>query len=293
MASAPLLSRSQGSFTATSAPVKVVTSLTLLSQVTITDNFVEQSPLSKPVSIIDSKSVHRRWEALWSNTTLFVQMGAKALLCCPALPVTEALFITWVIAPRGQSPCRISYRVETKETNETNCTDRRITWAFTPEQSPERQINAVALDHDGLYSCEIATPMGNFQRTHDLQVLVPPAVTLLPGENRTAVCEAIAGKPTAQIFWTPDGDHVTKKESHSNGTMTVRSTYHWEQNNVAAVFCIVSHPTVNRTLFIGLNQGVTIMLHSLLIILYVKLSFLGIILLIVGSAFFQKRDYFR
>ena len=80
---------------------------------------------------------------------------------------------------------------------------------------------------------------------------MPPAVTLLPGKNRTAVCEAIAGKPAAQIFWTPDGNHVTKLESHSNGTVTVRSTYHWEQNN--AVLCFVSHPTGNQTLSIELN----------------------------------------
>ncbi|XP_075819718.1 cell surface glycoprotein CD200 receptor 1 isoform X1 [Microtus pennsylvanicus] len=187
------------------------------------------------------------------NTTLFIQMGAKALLCCPAIPTTKAILITWVIAPRGQPPCRILYKVETKETNETNCTDKRITWPSTPDQSPGLQINAVALGHDGLYSCEIATPQGNFLRRHDLQVLVPPAVSLLPGENRTAVCEAIAGKPAAQIFWSPDGNHVTKQESHSNGTVTVRSTYHWEQNNVSAVFCFVSHGTGNQTLSIELN----------------------------------------
>ncbi|XP_075819773.1 cell surface glycoprotein CD200 receptor 2-like isoform X2 [Microtus pennsylvanicus] len=229
------------------------------------------------------------------NTTLFVQKGAKALLCCPAIPKTKAVLIMWFIASRGQPPCKISYRVDIKENHETNCTDRRITWASTPDQSPDLQINAVALDHDGLYSCDIATPQGNFLRTHDLRVLVPPAVSLLPGENRTAVCEAIAGKPAAQIFWTPDGDHITKQESHSNGTVTVRSTYHWEQNNVSAVFCLVSHLTGNQTLSIELNQvtGVTSTLHSLLTILYVKLSLLGIILLIVGSAFFQKRNYFR
>ncbi|CAO2631873.1 Cell surface glycoprotein CD200 receptor 5 [Lemmus lemmus] len=227
------------------------------------------------------------------NSTLFVQIGARALLCCPALPTTKSLLITWVIAPRGQPFCRIFYREDTKEINETNCTDSRITWASTPDQSPDLLINAVALDHEGLYSCDIATPKGNFLRRHDLHVLVPPAVTLLPGENRTAVCEAIAGKPAAQIFWTPDGDHVTKKESHSNGTVTVRSTYHWEQNNVSALFCFVSHPTGNQTLSIELIQGVTSTLHSLMTILYVKLSLLGIILLILGFVFFQKRNYFR
>ena len=105
------------------------------------------------------------------NTTLLVQMGAKALLCCPAIPETKAVLITWVIALRGQPPCIISYRVDTKEINETNCMDRRITWVSTSDQSPELQINAVALDHDGFHSCEIVTPKGNFQERHDLQVL--------------------------------------------------------------------------------------------------------------------------
>ncbi|XP_038200321.1 cell surface glycoprotein CD200 receptor 5-like [Arvicola amphibius] len=230
------------------------------------------------------------------STTLFAQMGAEALLCCPAIPMTEAVLIMWFIASRDQPLCRISYKVETKEINKWYyCMDSRISWHSTPDPSLDLLINAVTLNHEGIYSCDIATPTANFQKSYYLQVLVPPAVTLLPGENRTAVCEAIAGKPAAQIFWTPDGNHVTKKESHSNGTVTVRSTYHWEQNNVSAVFCFVSHLTGNQTLSIELNQvtGVTITLQSLLIILYVKLSLLGIILLILGFVFFQKSNYFR
>ncbi|XP_036060007.1 cell surface glycoprotein CD200 receptor 2-like [Onychomys torridus] len=224
------------------------------------------------------------------STPVSVQMGTKALLCCPAIPLMKALLITWEIAPRDQPPCRISYRAETRETNKTNCTDRRITWASTPDQSPDLQINAVALDHDGNYSCVMTTSSGNFLDRHDLQVLVPPAVALSPGKNRTAVCEATAGKPAAQIFWTPHGYCKTKNEPHSNGTMSVRSTCYWEQNNVSSVFCFVSHLTGNQTLSIQLNQGVTSMsLHSLLTIVYAKLSLWGIILLIVGFAFFQKK----
>uniref|UniRef100_A0A8C8W1A7 Ig-like domain-containing protein n=1 Tax=Peromyscus maniculatus bairdii TaxID=230844 RepID=A0A8C8W1A7_PERMB len=190
-----------------------------------------------------------------ANITVSVQMGTKAPLCCPHISLTKAVLITWEITTRDQPSCRISYRVETKETNETNCTDRRITWASTPDQSPDLQISAVALDHDGHYLCFIATPNGNFQKRHDLQVLVPPEVTLSPGKNRTAVCEATAGKPAAQISWTPDGDCKTKKESHSNGTVTVRSTCHWEQSNVSTMFCFVSHLTGNQTLSIELNQS--------------------------------------
>lgn len=184
------------------------------------------------------------------------QMGTKVLLCCPSVSLTKAIVITWVITLRGQPSCIISYKVDTMETNETNCWDRSITWAPTPDIPRNLQISAVALQHDGHYSCEIALPDGHFQNIYDLQVLVPPEVTHFPGENRTAVCEAIAGKPAAQISWTPDGDCVTKNESHSNGTVTVRSTCHWEQSNVSAVFCVVSHLTTgNQSLSIELSGG--------------------------------------
>ncbi|XP_036059840.1 cell surface glycoprotein CD200 receptor 1 isoform X2 [Onychomys torridus] len=231
------------------------------------------------------------WPLPEVSTPVSVQMGTKALLCCPAILVTKALLITWEIAPRDQPPCRISYRAETRETNETNCTDRRITWASTPDQSPNLQINAVALDHDGNYSCVMAGPSGNFQVKYDLQVLVPPEVALSRGKNRTAVCEATAGKPAAQIFWTPDGHHVTKNEPHSNGTVTVRSTYYWEQNNVSSVFCFVSHSTGNQTLSVQLNRGgrelgsyIPYIIPSIIII---------IILIIIGCIWLLKISGFR
>ncbi|KAL6038579.1 hypothetical protein STEG23_023238 [Scotinomys teguina] len=182
-------------------------------------------------------------------------MGTKALLCCPRIPLTKAVKIIWEIAPRDQPHCRIAYRIETKETNETNCTDKRITWASTPDQSPDLQISEVALDHDGSYSCGISTPNGYFQERHDLQVLVPPAVTLSSGKNRTTVCQAIAGKPAAQISWAPGGNCKTLNESHSNGTVTVRSTCQWEQSNVSAVLCFVTHSTGNQTLSIEELNG--------------------------------------
>ncbi|XP_021041099.1 cell surface glycoprotein CD200 receptor 2 [Mus caroli] len=225
-------------------------------------------------------------------TTVSVQMGTKALLCCLSIPLTKAILITWIIIPRSQPFCMISYKVETKESYE-NCLGKNITWASTPDLSPDLQISAVALQHEGNYSCEIATPEENFHKVYDLQVLVPPEVTYFLGENRTAVCEAMAGKPAAQISWSPDGDCVTKSESHSNGTVTVRSTCHWELNNVSAVSCLVSHLTGNRTLFIELNQGTTSTTPSLLTILYVKMALLGVILLKVGFAFFQKRNVTR
>lgn len=218
------------------------------------------------------------------------QMGTKALLCCIPISWTKVILIAWKIALRGQPPCTMSYKVETNETNEINCTDRRITWASTPDQSPDLQINTVALGHDGHYSCEIASAEGHFQMIHDLQVLVPPEVTLFPGDNRTAVCEAIAGKPAAQIFWAPAGYHVTKNESHSNGSVTVRSTYHWEHNTVSAVVCFVSHPTGNQTLTIKLNEGGGKALGSY--ISYIILSII-FILIIAGCFWLWKSSDFR
>ncbi|XP_028640498.1 cell surface glycoprotein CD200 receptor 2-like [Grammomys surdaster] len=227
------------------------------------------------------------------DTTVSVQMGIKALLCCPSVSLTKAVLITWIITPRGWPSCIIAYRVETRETNETTCRNRSITWASTPDHSPDLQISAVALQHEGHYSCEIVTPEGNYLKFSDLQVLVPPEVTYFLGKNRTTVCEAIAGKPAAQISWTPDGDCVTKNESHRNGTVTVRSTCHWEHNNVFAVSCFVSHSAGNQTLFIELNQGTTSTPSSLLTILYVKMALFGIIILIVGFTFLKKRNYTR
>ncbi|XP_021065540.1 cell surface glycoprotein CD200 receptor 2-like isoform X2 [Mus pahari] len=226
-------------------------------------------------------------------TTVSVQMGTKAMLCCPSIPLTKVIYILWIIIVRCQPSCIIAYKVETKETDETNCSGRGITWASSPDLRPDLQLSAVALQHEGNYSCEIAAPDGNFHKAYNLQVLVPPEVIYFPVKNRTAVCEAMAGKPAAQISWTSDGDCVTKSESHSNGTVTVRSMCHWEQSNVSTVSCLISHLTGNRTLFIELSQGTTSTPTSLLTIIYVKMVLLGIILLIVGFAFFQKRNYTR
>ncbi|XP_031220557.1 cell surface glycoprotein CD200 receptor 5-like [Mastomys coucha] len=217
----------------------------LVAELTCTDKKQKTQNNSSPVAEV--------------NTMVSVQMHllcTKALLCCSSIPLKKAVLITWTIIPRGQPSCIMSYKIDTMETNEINCLGRNITWVFTPDLSPDLQISAVALQHEGNYSCEIATPEGNFQKVYDLQVLVPPEVSYSPGKNRTAVCEAISGKPAVQISWTPDGDCVTKDESHSNGTVTVRSTCHWEQNNVSAVSCFVSHLTGNQTLFIDLSRGV-------------------------------------
>ena len=85
---------------------------------------------------------------------------------------------------------------------------------------------------------------------------VPPEVTLIQTEKGTAVCKAAAGKPAAQISWTPEGDCVTEQEpSWGGGTVTVQSTCRWGDRHVLNVSCSVSHLAGSKSLFIELEKG--------------------------------------
>ncbi|XP_012319446.1 cell surface glycoprotein CD200 receptor 2 isoform X2 [Aotus nancymaae] len=226
------------------------------------------------------------------NTSCPVLMGKNAVLCCPPIALKYLIIITWEIILRGQPSCKKGYRKETNETKETNCTDERITWVSRPDQNPALQIRPVAITHDGYYRCIIGTPDGNFHRGYHLQVLVTPEVTLFQSRNGAVVCKAVAGKPAAQISWIPEGDCVTEQEYWGNGTVTVKSTCHWEGHDVYTVTCHVSHLTGNKCLSTKLNSGLRTSgspaLSSLRIILYVKLSLFVVILVITGFVFFQR-----
>nr|XP_045363130.1 cell surface glycoprotein CD200 receptor 1 [Camelus bactrianus] len=113
---------------------------------------------------------------------------------------------------------------------------------------------------------------------------VPPEVTLVQSKDGTAVCKAAAGKPAAQISWTPERACTTVQEPWGNGTVTVQSTCHWEGHHVQNVSCSVSHLTGNKSLTIQLNQGTRI---EHLRILYIT-SPVFIVLVIVGSIWLLK-----
>nr|Q5UKY4.1 RecName: Full=Cell surface glycoprotein CD200 receptor 3; AltName: Full=CD200 cell surface glycoprotein receptor-like 3; Short=CD200 receptor-like 3; AltName: Full=CD200 cell surface glycoprotein receptor-like b; Short=CD200RLb; AltName: Full=Cell surface glycoprotein OX2 receptor 3; Flags: Precursor [Mus musculus]AAV40660.1 CD200R3 isoform B [Mus musculus] len=212
-------------------------------------------------------------------TPVSVQIGIKAQLFCHPSPSKEATLRIWEITPRDWPSCRLPYRAELQQISKKICTERGTTRVPAHHQSSDLPIKSMALKHDGHYSCRIETTDGIFQERHSIQV---------PGENRTVVCEAIASKPAMQILWTPDEDCVTKSKSH-NDTMIVRSKCHREKNNGHSVFCFISHLTDNWILSMEQNRGTTSILPSLLSILYVKLA---VTVLIVGFAFFQKRNYF-
>uniref|UniRef100_A0A8D2I7G5 Ig-like domain-containing protein n=1 Tax=Urocitellus parryii TaxID=9999 RepID=A0A8D2I7G5_UROPR len=210
------------------------------------------------------------------NTWLSVQMGTKAVLCCPRIPPTSGLILTtWKIHLRDKPSCSMSLNRETNQSGKNNCTDGRISWASRPDQNLELQIHPVSISHEGDYRCEMGATDGNFEHTYHLQVLVSPEVTLSLEKNRTVECKAIAGRPAAQIFWAPEGDCVTGKEYQDNGTVTTRSRCHYPDCNVSTVTCLVSHPTGNRSQSIDLS-GI-VMPPASLFLLRISLAILGLL----------------
>ncbi|XP_039112572.1 cell surface glycoprotein CD200 receptor 2-like, partial [Hyaena hyaena] len=225
-----------------------------------------------------------------ANTSLSVRVGTKAVLSCLPVTSTAVQVTTWEITLRDQPACTRAYRRDTNETRAKNCSDETISWDTRHDQNPVLQIDPVAITHDGYYRCEVATPEGNFYQGYHLQVTVPPEATLFRGKNGTVVCRAAAGRPAAQISWTPAGDCDTEEEPLGNDTVTVQSTCLWEDHPVSTVSCSVSHLTGNESLSIELIQGVLILkfpASTLLIILYVKFSLFLVILVMVGLIYFQ------
>ncbi|XP_063081028.1 cell surface glycoprotein CD200 receptor 1-like isoform X3 [Cavia porcellus] len=226
-----------------------------------------------------------------NSSPLAEEMGSRKVLCCPDVLLTNILLTTWKITLRGQTLCTKSYDKEENQTSD-NCTDERITWTSRPDLSPDLQINGAAVTHDGTYICEMVNSTGNFQHEYQLQVLVRPEANIFPIKNKTVVCEAVAGKPAAQISWIPQGHCQSEEEttSYSNSTVTVRSSCSYS-GNVSTVTCLVSHLTGNWSLSESLPSVIGISRPSESYIRYIIPS-IAIILIIVGSVWFLKTKGF-
>ncbi|XP_075399066.1 cell surface glycoprotein CD200 receptor 1-like [Tenrec ecaudatus] len=171
------------------------------------------------------------------------------------IPVTTGYLSTWKILLRDNTSCYRAYRRDGNETKETNCAVKGISWVSSPEQPLALHIDPVTTRHDGSYTCEITYSGGNFHRDYDLRVLVPPEVSLVETEPGTALCQALSGKPAAQISWTPEGNCDSEKVTRDHGTVSVRSSCRWKDSNVSTVICSVSHVTGNRNLSLELHPG--------------------------------------
>ncbi|XP_019303619.2 cell surface glycoprotein CD200 receptor 1-like [Panthera pardus] len=201
-----------------------------------------------------SEKASRQGQRVFSSPFPVCTCGYKGILSCPLISLTTVLVTTWEIILRDKPSCTRAYRKDTNETRAINCSDETISWDSRPDRNPALQIDRVAITHDGYYRCEVVTTHGHFYHGYHLTVLVPPDVTLFQLENGTIVCRAAAGKPAAQISWTPGGDCHTVEEPLGNDTVTVQSLCRWEDHRVFKVSCFVYHLTGNRNLSIEQNS---------------------------------------
>ncbi|XP_044847924.1 cell surface glycoprotein CD200 receptor 1-A-like [Mauremys mutica] len=169
--------------------------------------------------------------------------GSNVNLTCGDVSRAYLVSVVWKIRPRTGNYCSLAYRADLNKTDRTNCSER-MDWKSSPETDPALQIRQVTVTDEGCYICEAVTSAGNLHQTYNLTVLVPPEVTLTCDSNGTAVCKAAEGKPGAQVSWDPNGDPRTELENHTDGTVTVLSTYSSKETSIT---CLVSHPAWNMT----------------------------------------------
>ncbi|KAM7180117.1 cell surface glycoprotein CD200 receptor 1-B-like isoform 1-T2 [Macrochelys suwanniensis] len=169
--------------------------------------------------------------------------GSSVNLTCGDVSRVDLILVIWKIRPSTGNHCTLAYRTDLNKTDRRNCSER-MDWKSSPETDSALQIRQVRLTDEGRYSCDTSNSVGTFNRTYTLTVLVPPEVNLTCDRNGTAVCQAAAGKPAAQISWDPNGDPRTELENHTDGTVTVLSIYSPKETSIT---CLVSHPAWNMS----------------------------------------------
>ncbi|XP_009465979.1 PREDICTED: LOW QUALITY PROTEIN: cell surface glycoprotein CD200 receptor 1-A-like [Nipponia nippon] len=170
-----------------------------------------------------------------------VEAGHEAVLNCPYVSKVCLLTVMWKM--KCSMCCLLAYRSDHNETK-LSCSERMM-WKYSPDSDPALCIYPVNLGDEGNYTCEIASSAGNFFFSSSV---VPSTVTLTCDKSRVSVCQAPAGKPAADISWTPASNHSTEEEvSHSNGTATRVSYIGWVNSTLSAITCLVTHPARNQT----------------------------------------------
>ncbi|NXR47017.1 MOR1B protein, partial [Hippolais icterina] len=157
----------------------------------------------------------------------------------------NATVLTWKITPKVGGLCTLGYRTDTDMADRKNCSDN-INWKLRAGLAPALEIQQVGIAQEGNYLCEVASTDGNFRTTYHLTVLAPPRLSHYCDEQGSAVCEAAAGKPPAQLSWLPESSSSAEEKCHDNGTVTVLSKLTACGTNGSNVTtCMVSHPAGN------------------------------------------------
>ncbi|XP_008500874.1 cell surface glycoprotein CD200 receptor 1 isoform X1 [Calypte anna] len=180
------------------------------------------------------------------NKSVPVTIGNSIVLLCNPKP--NVTTVTWKIGPKVGGPCTLGYRADQNKTDRTNCSDS-MNWKYRPDWDPALEIRQVGIAHEGEYTCEVAGPDGYFTDTYHLSVLVPPRLSLFCDDLGNPTCEAVAGKPAAQIFWASGGNSTSKLEGHDEGTVTVLSKFraYSTSTKLTNTTCIMSHPAGNQS----------------------------------------------
>nr|XP_060622915.1 cell surface glycoprotein CD200 receptor 1 [Anolis sagrei ordinatus] len=164
-------------------------------------------------------------------------IGATVVLDCPRHIYD---LVVWNAYLYNGIWCHLSYW--TKHDQESKNCSENSNWLSRPRHPPSLQIKSAQISNEGLYRCSISDANGTFFFSYYLTVLVPPSVSLSYNVNGNPVCKAAAGKPAAQISWTPEGDYKTKPEVSLKGTETIISEYYVTNATQDDIACIVSHP---------------------------------------------------
>ncbi|XP_075707122.1 cell surface glycoprotein CD200 receptor 1-like [Rhinoderma darwinii] len=144
------------------------------------------------------------------------------------------------------------------------------------------RIDNIMVRNEGNYTCQVVNRSGTFLYTVVLQVLAEPFVLIKIDENGHPECQAIGGKPAANISWIPESTLKVKTRSNTelNGTTTVMSSYN--TSNITEATCTVYHPTFTSPIERHLSRHAlgaganNLILIPVLIIIFVLL--LGIVL---------------
>ncbi|XP_042312673.1 cell surface glycoprotein CD200 receptor 1 [Sceloporus undulatus] len=205
-----------------------------------------------------------KWCGMYALLTIVMAMATMGKLSKSAIVDTAIVLdcpqhgpqlVVWNVRLNNGTYCYLSY-TSRGDLKDKNCSEN-VNWLSRPEQLPSLQIKSPQISSEGIYMCSVAHTNGTFVYEYSLTVLVPPELSLTNNLNGTLVCKAVAGKPTAQISWSPTGDYETEVEGLFNGTETVTSAYNVNVTsaNEDEVTCIVSHPAWKEDRILTLSLG--------------------------------------
>nr|XP_028582422.1 cell surface glycoprotein CD200 receptor 1 [Podarcis muralis] len=178
-------------------------------------------------------------------------VGTEVILTCPHQ--RPMIMVSWNANLKNGTVCYLSYISDRNQTG-GNCSEDSMCWLSRPDKDSTLQIKSAQISSEGIYKCSTATADGTFSHEHNLTILVPPQASLIHDDiNGTAICKAVAGKPAAQISWSPGGEYNTKSENLLNGTQTVTSIYKVNNSEGSKVTCFLSHPAWKESFRLSLG----------------------------------------